>query len=159
MEDKDPRSIIRGRMHLRRQYELEMSADELAKLVSVSEDRILAWEGRSQDVPPELVPWDYIPSLARALKTTQEYLLGKDDARVSGDVVAEAPEEIPAKTTGEAIKQLREARGWSRNDLANKLDVSYQTVYWWETGKTSPPRWRVKELRKIFHCSNEDLCI
>jgi len=44
------------------------------------------------------------------------------------------------------IRQLREDRGWTQLDLANKLSVTPVTVYTWERGKNEP---RVSQLRKV----------
>lgn len=39
---------------------------------------------------------------------------------------------------GERLKEEREKRSWSQNDLAERLHVSRQTVSKWETGKNYP---------------------
>lgn len=38
-------------------------------------------------------------------------------------------------TIGERIKGLREARGWSKWDLALKAGIQQQNVYLWESGE------------------------
>jgi DNA-binding XRE family transcriptional regulator len=38
----------------------------------------------------------------------------------------------------ERLKQEREKRNWSQNDLAEKIHVSRQSVSKWETGKNYP---------------------
>ncbi|MGN4543350.1 helix-turn-helix domain-containing protein [Bacillus cereus] len=50
----------------------------------------------------------------------------------------------------ERLKEEREKRNWSQNDLAEKLHVSRQSVSKWETGKNYP------SIEIIIHLS--DLC-
>lgn len=38
----------------------------------------------------------------------------------------------------ERLKEEREKRNWSQNDLAEKIHVSRQSVSKWETGKNYP---------------------
>jgi putative transcriptional regulator len=48
------------------------------------------------------------------------------------------------------IRELREQRGWSQGDLAEKLDVSRQTVNAIETGKYDPSLPLAFRLAKVF---------
>jgi len=56
-------------------------------------------------------------------------------------------------TEGERIAQLRTKLNLSQEDLANKLNVSRQAVYKWETGLAFPTRDNLIELAKIFDVS------
>ena len=40
----------------------------------------------------------------------------------------------------EELKKLRQLRGWSQEDLARTLGVSFATVNRWENSKTKPSR-------------------
>ena len=40
---------------------------------------------------------------------------------------------------GEKIYNLRQEKGWSQDELAEKLSVSRQSVSKWESGKTKNP--------------------
>ena len=40
----------------------------------------------------------------------------------------------------EELKKLRQQQGWSQEDLARSLGVSFATVNRWENGKTKPSR-------------------
>ena len=40
----------------------------------------------------------------------------------------------------EQLKALRRQRGWSQEDLARELGVSFSTVNRWENGKARPSR-------------------
>ena len=42
------------------------------------------------------------------------------------------------KTIGERIKAARKAKGLSQEQLGEKLDISFQAVSSWETGKFIP---------------------
>lgn len=47
------------------------------------------------------------------------------------------------------VKGLRERLGWSREKLASELNVSAQSVYRWEAGKTKPIPTIVKQLEAL----------
>jgi putative transcriptional regulator len=55
------------------------------------------------------------------------------------------------------VRQLREARAWSQGDLAEKLDVSRQTVNAIETGKYDPSLPLAFGIAKLFRRSIESL--
>jgi len=48
------------------------------------------------------------------------------------------------------IKALREKRGWSQEDLAREIDVSFSTVQRWEKRGSKPIRLARRELRRLF---------
>lgn len=52
---------------------------------------------------------------------------------------------------------LRKEMGMSQEDLAERLDVSRQTIYKWETGQNFPEMDRLVEISKVFNCSIDDL--
>ena len=39
------------------------------------------------------------------------------------------------------IKDAREARGWSRAELARKLGAPIRTLEDWDAGRRTPPEW------------------
>jgi putative transcriptional regulator len=55
------------------------------------------------------------------------------------------------------VRELREARAWSQGDLAEKLDVSRQTVNAIETGKYDPSLPLAFRIAKLFRLSIESL--
>jgi putative transcriptional regulator len=55
------------------------------------------------------------------------------------------------------LKDLRAERGWSQGDLADKLDVSRQTVNALETGRYDPSLPLAFALAKLFKCRIEDI--
>jgi putative transcriptional regulator len=55
------------------------------------------------------------------------------------------------------VRELREGRAWSQGDLAEKLDVSRQTVNAIETGKYDPSLPLAFRIAKLFRLSIESL--
>ena len=60
-------------------------------------------------------------------------------------------------TLGSKIKQCRTEIGLTQKELAEKLNVAFQTVSKWENGTTEPDIYTLKELAKLFRCSVDDL--
>lgn len=58
---------------------------------------------------------------------------------------------------GENLKVLRKSRKISQEQLAEKVNVSRQSVSKWETGDAYPEMNNILELCKIFHCHINDL--
>ncbi len=48
------------------------------------------------------------------------------------------------------LRQLRVARGWSRHDIADRLQVTYRTVGRWETGQHQPLPRQWQRLADLF---------
>lgn len=48
------------------------------------------------------------------------------------------------------LGQIREAKGWSRRDLAKEIGSSPRTVEGWELGRYCPDRRARKALREIW---------
>lgn len=57
----------------------------------------------------------------------------------------------------ENLIKLRKEKGLSQEQLAEKLDVSRQTIYKWETGQSYPEMDRLVMLSDLFKCSIDDL--
>lgn len=57
----------------------------------------------------------------------------------------------------EKILLLRKKEGLSQEKLAEKLNVTRQTVSNWEAGQTTPDILQAKEISKIFNISLDDL--
>ena len=58
---------------------------------------------------------------------------------------------------GENLKNLRKLKKLSQEELAEKINVSRQSVSKWETGDAYPEMNNLLELCKIFHCKINDL--
>jgi putative transcriptional regulator len=55
------------------------------------------------------------------------------------------------------VRQLREQRGWSQGDLAERLEVSRQTVNAIETSKYDPSLPLAFRIAKLFRQSIESI--
>ena len=55
------------------------------------------------------------------------------------------------------VRELRGERGWSQGDLAEKLDVSRQTVNAIETGKYDPSLPLAFRIADVFALAIEDI--
>ena len=55
------------------------------------------------------------------------------------------------------IAALRRGRGWSMEDLAERLGVSRQSVWYWESGKRHPKRPMVTRIAALFGVGERDL--
>jgi len=55
------------------------------------------------------------------------------------------------------LKVLRAERNWSQAELADRLDVSRQTVNAIETGKYDPSLPLAFKMANIFNCKIEDI--
>ena len=57
----------------------------------------------------------------------------------------------------EKIVYLRRKKGLSQQELADKLDISRQSVYKWEQGISYPEITKLPELAKLFDITVDDL--
>lgn len=55
------------------------------------------------------------------------------------------------------ISRFRNAKGWSQEVLADKLNVTSGAVAMWETGKRTPKITKANEMAKLFGVSIEDI--
>ncbi|WP_240096404.1 helix-turn-helix transcriptional regulator [Thermomonas flagellata] len=55
------------------------------------------------------------------------------------------------------LRTLREHQGWSQAELAQRLDVSRQTVNALETGKYDPSLPLAFRIARLFGCRIEDV--
>lgn len=55
------------------------------------------------------------------------------------------------------IMQLRKSRGWSQEELAEKLDVTRQSVSKWESGQSVPDLERILRMSELFQVSTDAL--
>ena len=55
------------------------------------------------------------------------------------------------------LRELREHQGWSQAELAQRLEVSRQTVNALETGKYDPSLPLAFRIARLFHARIEDV--
>ena len=58
---------------------------------------------------------------------------------------------------GDNLRNLRKSKNISQENLAEKVNVSRQSVSKWETGEAYPEMNNILQLCKIFHCNINDL--
>ena len=58
---------------------------------------------------------------------------------------------------GDNLKKIRKNKKMSQEELAEKVNVSRQSVSKWETGDAYPEMNNILELCKIFNCRINDL--
>lgn len=56
-----------------------------------------------------------------------------------------------------AIRQYREKKGWTQEDVATRVGVAKNTVSMWETGDRKPDIVTLKKLAAIFECTTDEL--
>ena len=58
---------------------------------------------------------------------------------------------------GEKLAKLRKEKGWSQEELANKLNVSRQAVSKWESNNAYPETEKIVAICQLFNTSMDDL--
>jgi len=67
-------------------------------------------------------------------------------------LILTSPREV-TMPTGEKIQALRTTKGWSQDDLAEKLGTKGPNVSRWETNRGTPSTETLRELAKLFNVS------
>lgn len=57
------------------------------------------------------------------------------------------------------IRELREERGWTQLELANRLGVTPATVYNWERGKYEPTASMFRRIARMFGVSMDAIML
>lgn len=60
-------------------------------------------------------------------------------------------------TFAEKLIELRKSKGWSQEELGEKLDVTRQTVSKWELGSTTPEMEKIIALSELFNITTDEL--
>ena len=60
-------------------------------------------------------------------------------------------------TFAEKLMELRRQRGWSQEELGDKLGVTRQTVSKWETGQTTPEMEKLAAMSDLFSITTDEL--
>ena len=63
----------------------------------------------------------------------------------------------PLENIAEELKKLRQQQGWSQEDLARNLGVSFATVNRWENSKTKPSRLAVEKIQVVVKRKNKNV--
>ncbi|MGI8404863.1 MAG: helix-turn-helix transcriptional regulator [Thermomicrobiales bacterium] len=57
------------------------------------------------------------------------------------------------------IRELRQERGWTQFELAIKVGVQPQAVYFWESGRRTPQVAQVRMLAQVFEISSDEIIL
>lgn len=57
----------------------------------------------------------------------------------------------------DAVKKVREIKGYSQEQLARELNVSFATINRWENGKTEPSRLALKNFLEFCKLHKVDV--
>ncbi len=57
------------------------------------------------------------------------------------------------------IRTLRQARGWTQFDLALRVGVQPQAVYFWESGRRTPQVPQLRRLGEVFEMCSDDITL
>ena len=57
------------------------------------------------------------------------------------------------------IRELREERGWTQLELANRLGVTPSTIYSWERGRYEPTASKLRALARTFGVSMDVIAL
>lgn len=60
-------------------------------------------------------------------------------------------------TFAEKLTELRKQKGWSQEELGDKLDVTRQTVSKWELGSTTPEMEKIAAMSELFGITTDEL--
>ena len=62
------------------------------------------------------------------------------------------------KTFGEILKEKRTKKGWTQQELADKIGTSYSAISLWERGLRIPDIYLACDLAEAFKCTIDELC-
>ena len=57
----------------------------------------------------------------------------------------------------EKLMKLRKEKGWSQEELAEKLNVTRQTISKWELGQTVPDMYNLTKIAEVFGTTVSEL--
>jgi transcriptional regulator with XRE-family HTH domain len=57
----------------------------------------------------------------------------------------------------QTVKQLREGKGWTQLELANKIGVTPSTIYNWERGRFEPRVGQLRDLAQLFNVRMDEI--
>ena len=61
------------------------------------------------------------------------------------------------KTFGQILREKRQAKGWSLNELSKKIGVHYNTIACWELEHNIPNIYTCIDIADVFECTLDEL--
>ncbi len=124
---------------------LDLTQTELAELVDVSSASVTSWEtGKTE---PDRENRKNLVALSHLTRAEVDQRLGRTAAEVEGEKERERPAEEMAP---EDVRAIRERLELSQSELAERLDVSVNTISNWETGRSSPRASNLEKLKGLL---------
>ena len=126
-----------------------MTQEELGKKLGVIKQTVSSWEKGISEVRN-----DTLITLSRLFGVTTDYLLGLE-GRDSMETNEKSNEIV--HRTGQNIKNLRERKGLTQQELAVRVDVAQATVANWESGRREPDINILIRIAKLFNVTLDEL--
>lgn len=131
--------IFRKRKHL--------TQSELADKANISRSYLADLERNRYNPSVET-----LKSIARALKVSESDLLNEvSTTGYEKDNFLNITNEVEKISIGRKIEQLREGKGWSQQEFANKLDLALPTISQFETNERKPSIKTINMIADIFN--------
>ncbi len=124
-----------------------ITAKELGHIINVAESTISLYENGKR--APDYVT---LLKIANYFDVSTDYLLDRDEGKNGQD----QPSASFAKL-GQVIKELRQKRGLTLNDMAEDLEISQRTLYDIEQVRAQPTLTMAKHLAEYFDVSIDHL--
>lgn len=130
--------------------EKDISYGELSKLTGIPKSALQ----RYATGQTEKIPIDRLQSIAKAIGTTPEHLLGWDEESQGDEPMEEQKnKEIMAKN----IKKYMDCKGVSNQMVCEDLGIKYTTFIDWIKGNTYPRIGKIEMMANYFGCEKSDL--
>ena len=134
-------------------------ADLLAIVDYISDDNPDAAQRLKDDIEAKAAKLPERPKLYRPGRVAGEPGDGGDRLAAHLQLCAGPRPATPQGRMNNRLRELRDARGWSQGELAERLEVSRQTVNALETGKYDPSLPLAFRIARLFGQSIETLFI
>ena len=125
-----------------------MTMKELGKAVGVTEAAISHYETGKREPDNEI-----LMSIASTLGCSVDYLMGRDEHHENN----EPSNQQDGLAFPTRFKESRERAGLSQKEAAISLDVSVQSVSYWETGARIPALEKVLQMCDLYNVSADYL--
>ena len=133
----------------KRRKSIGLSQKDIADFLAVSVSSVFKWEKNER--LPDL---SLFGSLAKILKVDLESLVNCNE---SSNNNYDEENEFSIEEFSKFFATQRKINNYSLTDLADKLNISYQTISKWEKQESLPNIYTLKECSELFHISLVEL--
>ena len=147
--------IMKSLVNEMKHYRLmnNMTQREFAVAINVPYSSVVKWEtGR------------IMPDIEALIKTAKIFNVTEMDLLYPNENIEENSQDISIKQkrrtsqkTVEEIKRRRLFIGMTQGELAQKIDVSRQSIYYWESGLRRPKKELLPKIAEALGCTEADL--